>query len=188
MLGNRGMQRIVLGVVVWATGVSGFAADQLGPEADKLQAARKQAVTFLKAAQREDGSWTSSEAPGVTGLITFGLLSAGVPADDPSIVKALKHLESFRQADGGVYFPKTHHGNYETAISLMVFKAANKGAQYDQLLADGAKYVRSVQWDETEKTDKSDVKFGGAGYGRSSHPICNESRAVPLAASRLMVF
>ncbi len=146
----------------------GMAAEvAVGPDAAKLQASRRQAIAFLKASQRDDGSWTASEAPGITGLVTFGLLSAGLPAEDPTIAKALKHLTMFRQADGGIYFPKTHHGNYETAISMMVFQTANASGQHDELLAKAEKYVRGVQWDESEETQSDDVKFGGQGYGRT---------------------
>lgn len=138
-----------------------------GPAAAELKAAREKAITFLKASQREDGSWTSSEAPGVTGLVTYGLLAGGASADDPSVKKALKHLQTFVQTDGSIHFPKTHHGNYETAISMMVFGRVNQSGQYNDLLAKAEKYVRGVQWDESENIDATDVKFGGAGYGRT---------------------
>ncbi|HET6423196.1 MAG TPA: prenyltransferase/squalene oxidase repeat-containing protein [Planctomycetaceae bacterium] len=143
------------------------AADQLGPDAAALKAARDKGVAFLKTSQNEDGSWTSSEAPGVTGLVTFGLLAGGATADDPAVAKALKHLESFVQPTGGIYFAKSNHAIYETGISMMVFAAVNKDGKYDKLLANADKYVRGLQWDESEKTDKSDPKYGGIGYGRS---------------------
>ncbi len=144
------------------------AAEAIGPDAAALKAARQKAAAFLKTSQSEDGSWTSAEAPGVTGLVTFGLLAGGVPADDPTVAKALKHIETFVQPNGGIYFPKSNHASYETAISVMVFAAANQGGKYDALLAKADKYLRGLQWDETEKTDKSDVKYGGTGYGRNN--------------------
>lgn len=139
----------------------------VGPDAAQLKDARQQAVAFLKASQRDDGSWTAADAPGVTGLVTFGMLSGGLPADDPTIVKALQHLASYIQKDGGIYNPKSRHGNYETAIAMMVFQAANKDGKHDELLAKAEKYVRGVQWDESEETKSDDVKFGGQGYGRT---------------------
>ncbi len=144
-----------------------WAADAVGPDAAALKAVRQKGTAFLKTSQSADGSWTSAEAPGVTGLVTFGLLAGGTPADDPAVAKALKHLESFIQPDGGIYFPKSHHASYETAIAVMVFTAANKDGKYDSLLAKADKFIRGLQWDESEKTDKSDVKFGGIGYGRT---------------------
>jgi squalene-hopene/tetraprenyl-beta-curcumene cyclase len=159
----------VVAMMAWSLPLVGglSAAEPLGPQAADLARARQQGIAFLKASQREDGSWTASEAPGVTGLVTFGLLSAGVPANDPVITKALAHLQGYRQPDGGVYNPKTHHGNYETAIAMMVFHAAKDAGQFEELLKQGDQYVRGVQWDESEKLDRSDVKYGGAGYGRT---------------------
>jgi hypothetical protein len=163
------MTRRLLGwilVLALTTCVPARAAD-VGPDREALVNSRAKAIAFLKDAQRDDGSWTASEAPGVTGLVTFGLLSAGVAPDDPVITKALAHLKSYRQADGGLYNPKAHHGNYETAIALMVFQAAKSAGPYEELLADAEKYVRGVQWDDSEKSDSSDFKYGGAGYGRT---------------------
>ncbi|MDP1797367.1 MAG: terpene cyclase/mutase family protein [Planctomycetaceae bacterium] len=156
---------VVVATILCTTAI--HAADAVGPDAAALKAARQKGAAFLKTSQSEDGSWTSGEAPGVTGLVTFGMLAAGSPVDDPTVAKALKHLETFVQPDGGIYFPKSHHANYETSICVMVFAGANKAGKYDSLLAKADKYLRGLQWDESEKTDKSDVKFGGAGYGRT---------------------
>lgn len=144
-----------------------MAQERIGPDAAQLAKSREQGMDFLKVSQRDDGSWTSSEAPGVTGLVTYGLLAGGCPVDDPVITKAIKHLLTFTQPDGGVYFPKTHHGNYETAIVMMVLNAANQNGQYSDAIAKAEKHVRGLQWDESEQTDRGDVKYGGAGYGRT---------------------
>ncbi|MBI1349047.1 hypothetical protein GC163_22475 [bacterium] len=164
------MKSLALGMMTWMLLCSATllpAQETSGVSPQQLAAAREKALEFLKTSQREDGSWTSSEAPGVTGLVTFGLLAGGCPADDPAIEKAIKHLLTFTQPDGGIYFPKTHHGNYETAITMMVLSAANSNGQYADALSKAEKHVRGLQWDESEKIDKSDVKFGGAGYGRT---------------------
>jgi squalene-hopene/tetraprenyl-beta-curcumene cyclase len=147
---------------------SAVAADnQVGPETAALQKSRQQALAFLRLSQATDGSWTSSEAPGITGLVTFGMLSGGASPDDPAVAKALKHLQTFLQPDGGVYFPKGNHGNYESAIAMMAFQAANTDGRYDALLKEAEKYVRGVQWDDSENTPKDDPKYGGQGYGRT---------------------
>lgn len=154
-------------VAMTAGGSVVSAADNLGPDAAALKAARQKGIAFLKTSQSEDGSWTSSEAPGITGLVTFGLIAGGANADDPTVAKALKHLESFVQPDGGIYFAKGNHKSYETGIAMMVFAAANQDGKYDRLLANADKFARGLQWDETEKTDKSDPKYGGIGYGKT---------------------
>ncbi|ODA28928.1 hypothetical protein A6X21_10565 [Planctopirus hydrillae] len=134
----------------------------------EIAASRQKAIGFLKTSQAEDGSWTTSQTPGITGLVLYGALSAGAPADDPMIVKGLKYLESYRQPDGGIYSPKAHHGNYETAISLLAFSAANTDGKYNDLIKKAEAYIRGVQWDQSEKIESSDVRWGGAGYGKTN--------------------
>ena len=142
-------------------------AQTVGPKAVDLAKSRQKAINFLKTSQAEEGHWTSPESPGISGLITYSLLVSGVPATDPSLVKALKHLSSYIQPDGGVYVPKSHHSNYETAICLLAFSAANKDGKYTETIKKADAFLRKLQWDESETTDKSDPKFGGAGYGRT---------------------
>ena len=145
-----------------------LAAQTLGPEADQLAKSRLRGANFLKTAQAADGSWTSPESPGISGLVAYSLLQSGVPASDPVIVKALNHLKTFIQPNGGIYSPKTHHGNYETAISLLTFHSANQSGEFNDVIEKAEKYLRKLQWDDTEQTERSDVKFGGAGYGRTN--------------------
>lgn len=166
MLTRRPLQLMVaMCAAVCLPGLS-LAADTLGPDAATLAKSRTQAIAYLAAAQADDGSWTAPNAPGITGLVVYGLLSGGAPVDHPAVQKGLKHLESFTQPDGGVYNKDAHHGNYETAIVMLAFAAANKDGRYQDRLAAAEKYIRKVQWDEDE-TDTSDPKFGGAGYGRT---------------------
>jgi squalene-hopene/tetraprenyl-beta-curcumene cyclase len=134
----------------------------------EIAASRQKAIAFLKTSQAEDGSWTTNQTPGITGLVLYGALNAGAPADDPMIVKGLKYLESYRQPDGGIYSPKAHHGNYETAISLLAFSAANTDGKYNDLIKKAEAYIRGVQWDQSEKIESSDVRWGGSGYGKTS--------------------
>jgi len=150
---------------IMLAGIS-LAAD-IGPEAKALEDSRTKAINFIKTAQADDGSWTSPEAPGISGLVTYSLLRSGVKPDDPTIKKALAHLETFQQPDGGIYLPKSNHANYETSIVMLAFYAANKDGQYDKTLKAAEKYIRGLQWDESEDTDKTDPKYGGQGYGKS---------------------
>lgn len=158
---------VLLTACICFCAVVSSAAETYGPEAAKLAEARQKAIAYLKASQRDDGSWTTSEGPGLSGLVVYSLLASGVSPSDPTLQKGLKHLESFRQTDGGIYFPKAHHGNYETAIAMQAFRKADRQNQYADLLKNAEKYVRGVQWDESEQIDSTDVKYGGAGYGRT---------------------
>src|SRR5262249_23923808 len=123
------------------------AADSIGPKAEDLAEARKRAIDFLKTSQSADGSWGTPMSPAVSGLVTFSLLESGVPKTDAVISKALKHLESFVQPDGGIYAPKSQHANYETSIMVLVFSAANGDKKYATLIDHADKFLRKIQWD-----------------------------------------
>jgi squalene-hopene/tetraprenyl-beta-curcumene cyclase len=146
------------------------AADVPEVNSDDLQASKDKAVAFLRTTQAADGSWTSPEQPGISGLVTTALLKSGVGPDDPPVKKALAHLETFIQPDGGIYFKDTSHKNYETSIAIMAFAAANEDGRYDSVIANATEYLKGLQWDEGEGIDQTDPKFGGAGYGRSQRP------------------
>ena len=147
-----------------------FAADSIGPDAKLVKQLREKGVNFLKTTQSDDGSWTSATQPGVTAVVCIGLQGAGVKADDPVLQKGLKHLLGYLQADGGLYHPETAHKNYETSLSLLALAAANSNGQHTGTIKDAEKFLRALQWDETEGLDKSHPSFGGAGYGKSQRP------------------
>jgi squalene-hopene/tetraprenyl-beta-curcumene cyclase len=94
-------------------------------------------------------------------------LRHGRTADDPLVAKSLKYLEGFVRPDGGIYPEKSRHSNYETCIAIQCFAAANQDGRYDKLIKNAERFVRGIQWDKNEKVDRSDVRFGGAGYGSS---------------------
>lgn len=136
----------------------------------KLKAARARAVEFLTATQASDGSWTTSKSPGISGLVTYSLLRSGVSPEEPVVRKALTHLQTFIQPDGGVYSKDSSHRNYETSVVLLAFHAANRNGKYDSLIANARDFLKKLQWDEGEGTKREDVAFGGAGYGKSQRP------------------
>lgn len=135
-----------------------------------LKEVRQKAINYLKTKQSDDGSWTSPNAPGISGLIVDALMRSGLKPDDPTVKKGLKHLETFVQPDGGIYFVKSPTRNYETCIIMLTFKAANADGHYNQILANANKYLREQQTDEGEGKKPDDVEYGGAGYGGKSRP------------------
>ena len=163
---------LISALLIWsAAGRIGQAADQPGAiDAAKVGKARQNAIEFLRTTQLEDGGWTSPTAPGISGLVATALLNSGVSPDDPMMQKALKHLSTFIQEDGGIYYEKSDHRNYETSICLLAFQAANKDHRYDKLVASARDFLKKLQWDESEDVKPDDVRFGGAGYGRSQRP------------------
>ncbi len=147
-----------------------YAADKFGPDAKVLKSLREKAVNFLKTTQSEDGCWTSATQPGITAMVCFGLESAGVNGDDPTLQKGLRHLLSYLHKDGGIYHPETNHKNYETSITVIALAGANSDGRHTAAIKDAEKFLRELQWDETEGLDKSHPSFGGAGYGKSQRP------------------
>jgi squalene-hopene/tetraprenyl-beta-curcumene cyclase len=146
------------------------AAGPVGPDAAALKQARAKAIEFLRNTQAEDGSWTSPTQPGISALVTTALLRSDVSPADPTVAKALGHLETFIQKDGGIYNEKSNHRNYESSITLLAFQAANQDGRYDATIAGGVKFLKGLQWDEGEGKDRSDPAFGGAGYGSHQRP------------------
>ena len=168
---NRFWHSLILGLmVVSGLAMPGRAEETVGPSAESLASARAKATEFLIASQQSDGSWTSEKQPGISGLVTFALLEGGVKPDHPAVTKALKHLITYVQPDGGIYHPETGHKNYETSITLLAFRAANTNGQYDALLKKAVEFLRGIQWDEAEGADPSQPAYGGQGYGRSKRP------------------
>jgi hypothetical protein len=152
-------------LAVSATGRADSPAVGVSPEA--VAKARTAAVAFLRTTQQEDGSWTASTSPGISGLVTTSLLRSGVAPSDPMLQKAIRHLLTFEQPDGGIYNPKSAHGNYETSIVLLALVEANAGGEYTAKISAAKAYLTKLQWDDTEGINRTDVKFGGAGYGKT---------------------
>jgi squalene-hopene/tetraprenyl-beta-curcumene cyclase len=102
--------------------------------------------------------------------VTTGILRAGRTADDPLVAKSLKYLAGFVRDDGGIYAEGSAHQNYETCLAIQCFAAANRDKRYDKLLANAEAYVKGIQWGANDGTDKSDRRYGGAGYGGKKRP------------------
>jgi squalene-hopene/tetraprenyl-beta-curcumene cyclase len=113
-----------------------------------------------------DGSYSAPTSPAVTAICVAALLRSGHSPDEPAIAKSLKYLEGFVQSDGGVYKPGSAIQNYETGIAIMCFAEANKDGRYKDQIKAAENYVKSIQWGANELIDPSDMKYGGAGYGR----------------------
>ncbi|WP_339732410.1 prenyltransferase/squalene oxidase repeat-containing protein [uncultured Gimesia sp.] len=149
-----------------------FAAEPALSDADlqTLKKEQQKGINYLKNSQLADGLWTTETVPGISALVATALLESGVPASDPVVAKALKRLEEFVKQDGGIYYAKSNHRNYETCISIMAFSAANQGGRYDATIKNAELFLRGLQWDKGEGLESSDTSFGGAGYGGHQRP------------------
>lgn len=134
------------------------------PKADEVHASIEKAIAFLKTKQGPDGSFTPNlGGPGVSSLVAAALIRSG-HGDDPVVKKTLEYLEKNIKDDGGIYNKGLQ--NYSTSVALIAFKEANSGGKYDKVIANAAKYLKSLQ----NHDDKEDLKYGGVGYDGKSRP------------------
>ncbi|MCL2305898.1 MAG: terpene cyclase/mutase family protein [Planctomycetaceae bacterium] len=169
------MKRVLIPLFIFLMISSVFAADQ---EAKRREMIEK-GVAFLRNAQAQDGSFSSHAGIGPTGIVLLGLLSAGVPADDPMIARGLSFLEKSKWEDGGIYTEGGLYGNYESCIALQCFTIANRKLKaaknldkgpYEELLANCERFVRVGQFTEQRDIQSDDMFYGGAGYGKHQRP------------------
>ncbi|MGA2797797.1 MAG: prenyltransferase/squalene oxidase repeat-containing protein [Thermoguttaceae bacterium] len=125
---------------------------------------------LLSKGQGPDGAFSAQAGPGVTAVVTAGILRHGRSADDPAVAKSLKYLEGFVRDDGGIYAKDTFYKNYETSLALMCFAEANRDGRYAKLIKNAEEFLKREQWDERVGQDKSSPSYGGAGYGRNKRP------------------
>jgi len=155
------------------------------PGAAKLATMVERATGFLRSAQDEDGSYSANAGPGITALVTTGLLRNGRGPGDPLVAKSLDSLQNHLQADGGIYQQGTRYRNYETCLAIQCFQEANRDGKYDQLLHPAEAFVKELQWDAGEGADRSDTSFGGAGYGKHNRPdLSNTSFLIDVLRAR----
>jgi squalene-hopene/tetraprenyl-beta-curcumene cyclase len=172
-LAGPGLLGVALLTATWALPVEAAEAPAAkGPgDAQALQQTVDRAVGFLRSkAQAADGSYAAATGPGITAVVTAGVLRNGRSADDPMVARSLKYLQGFIQRDGGIYRPETFYRNYETSLALLCFAAANAGGRYDKVIQDADKFLKSIQWDENQGLDRSRENYGGAGYGKNKRP------------------
>ena len=171
-------RHIICGMIFCLTFCSTMAANvtmaaeatHYGPDEKTYNKTVQKAINYLRNSQGDDGSWTTPKAPGISALVVSALLENGLKADDETVAKGLKHLESHIQKDGGIYYEKSNHRNYETCIALIVFNAVNKKDRYTKTIKNAEKFLRGLQWDKGEGIETSDTSFGGGGYGKHQRP------------------
>jgi squalene-hopene/tetraprenyl-beta-curcumene cyclase len=169
-LSQRVLKRLLVISVLGGSLLAAPDAPAIGPDPAKLEQAVDRAIGYLETAQADDGSFSNHAGPGVTAVVTIGLLRNGRSPDDPMVARALAYLRQNVRDDGGVYQLGSQVRNYETCLALTTFAEANRDGRYDSLIRDAEKYVKGLQWDESEEIDLSDMSYGGAGYGKHSRP------------------
>lgn len=131
------------------------------------------AIGYLKSAQGEDGSWSEKQSPGISGIVLTGMLRTGkVGSQDPTMEKGLKYIESLINPKAGHIAgkaPRPQLQNYVTSVNVLALTSADRNS-YKAVVADAAKFLRGLQWDEGEGKQPGDDFYGGAGYDSKSRP------------------
>jgi squalene-hopene/tetraprenyl-beta-curcumene cyclase len=160
-------------VLVLGLAVQPSVSSHAKPAAD-WKGVTDQAIAFVKSTQKPDGSWgTAPQGMGVSGVIVTGLLGCGVSADEEPAAKGLKYIESLINAEAGHIAgpePKMGLQNYVTSVNLMALTAAKRDAKYRGVVGNAAKFLRNLQWDDSEGKDEKSDFYGGAGYDSKSRP------------------
>jgi squalene-hopene/tetraprenyl-beta-curcumene cyclase len=131
---------------------------------------RQKAIQFLEVTQAADGSWSSPDAVGITGLVTTSLLMSGKTAADPLVTKGLEFIVSSQQPTGGIHAAVSRFQNYETCIAVLALAEANKDGRYDAVIGKAEQFLRGLQWDEGEGLETTDGRYGGGGYDSKQRP------------------
>jgi squalene-hopene/tetraprenyl-beta-curcumene cyclase len=157
---------------------------------DRAKAAADKGVRFLREKQSPEGLWgfrlqNGEFRPdvGLTGLALLSILESPrgySESDGPFIRLPAEWLAAQQKPDGSI------HGGmlatYNTAVAMLAL-SATKNPKYRPVLDKGLEYLRVVQSDESERYERSDVYYGGVGYGGDERPdLSNTHFAVEAAA------
>lgn len=115
--------------------------------ANDVQRSINGGVQYLRSTQSENGSWPAyqGQTGGLSSLCTLALLNCGLPADDPTIKKALRYLR-------GLTPDRTYSVSLQTLVFCQLGAASDIGA-----------ITRNVRWLESAQSNR-----GGWAYGTNS--------------------
>jgi squalene-hopene/tetraprenyl-beta-curcumene cyclase len=131
----------------------------------EIDAAVARGVAYLKGSQGADGAW--QHYVGVTAVAAVGLLRSGLTERDPAVKKAIAYLVSKAKPNGAIYDdsnPATALPNYNTALAMTAIHATGNPA-YRELVRKAQQFLAQSQFDEGEGYNRTQVAYGGIGYG-----------------------
>ena len=150
---------------------TGFAANPPRVDLRAYQKAVDAAVEFLGKAQAPDGTYADDTVePGVTAVVTTGLLRAGRSVNEPLVAKGLKYIAAQAKPDGGIHGAGTHFQNYETCLSVLCLSEGNRDGRYNRILKAAEQFIKKDQWGADESIDKTNLNYGGVGYDNKGKP------------------
>lgn len=173
-LRGMGLAGIALAGMTFVWGFAEEPKPQASDAAKEWDAMVDKATAYLKTSQDENGGWSTSKTPGITGIVLTGLLRTGkVDAEHPMAAKSLEYIESLVNAKEGHIAGKDARvqlKNYVTSINVMALVAAQREDRYKKVIGDATAFLKKLQWDEEEGKQRDSDFFGGAGYDSKSRP------------------
>ena len=147
------------------------AGSAAGDKSDTLETRRDRAIEMGAAAllkeQAPDGAWAKGNV-GISALCTDALLESGMTTQDPRILRAIQHLLANQKDDGGIY-DDVGLKVYSSSISLKALAKADPKV-YAEPIRKVLAYIEKCQWGADESIEKSDLRYGGFGYGKNNRP------------------
>ena len=148
---------------------TGFAAGEPLPKKDEnisfrneIKIAIDKGLAWLKAQQKEDGSWSTTDHPALTALplLAFQREPTGrYSAEQPDFLKkGYDFLRSNAKPDGGIY--NVGLSNYNTSVAMMTLLARSEPKD-EPLIEAARKFVAGQQASGMAKPELD----GGFGYG-----------------------
>ena len=109
---------------------------------------------------------------GVTALVTTAMLRNGRTPSDPAVAKGLRFLEGFVQPDGGIYTPTVGlPATTKPAWRSCVSPRPTRDSRYDKIIQQRREVPQEDPVGRSARAkDRSDLFYGGAGYGKHKRP------------------
>ena len=156
-------------VVLLGFGVMAIAALENDPVVvKKAENAIDRGLKFLRAQQKENGSW--DDYPGITALVLTAFMQSHrryTEEDGPFISRGVSFLVDCAKPDGSIYTKDLPA--YNTSVCMMALHATGN-PKYKPLVEKAQRFLKTLQADEGEGYTKDNKFYGGIGYGGDERP------------------
>ena len=150
----------------------------------EIDRAIKEGLAYYEKNVKEDGSFgymapdkggnlKYADDVGITGLAVAAAAKSPFAKEELKkdyMKKAIAYLEKHIQKDGSIMNKGQGLSVYKTAIAIMAFNALNEPDKYGKIIKNGQDFLKKEQFDEHDKIDKSNYRYGGIGYGHVVRP------------------
>lgn len=181
-----GVTTAILAVLATAGTFLAQAGESVSTTPDKAQVAVSKGLAWLQSNQKENGSWSEENFPGLTALGLWAAAKSGQTAMTGVCEKAVGFITRFAQEDGGIYKPATGGrgsgglSTYNTAICMTALHCYDP-ARFTPIILKARKFVAESQ------IQGDSPSAGGFGYDRTPPSAPNreqmEKRIVERAKS-----